>query len=260
MGQVIDLPDPLNNAAPAASPGVDDLLAQLAGEEIDRLLAEADVERPVQPAVTIIPPGAISVASEAPVEVHADAPKEGLAPSAADPEQLAAAPEPSKPPSPIRETDVEELDARVAKELNNLFTELDTEKPSAVAQPVAAATSAPIVVPAAPAAAAVAQTAAAAAAAVAALAADPVAQAQELEKQVLGQNLLDALGGPEEAEPAKSRIRSINFWFLLKPLEWVNAPLSACSDTVRESLGKVAIMTLINALAILLYVMFLRKH
>jgi hypothetical protein len=46
----------------------------------------------------------------------------------------------------------------------------------------------------------------------------------------------------------------------LKPLEWVNAPLSACSDTVRESLGKVAIMTLINALAILLYVVFLRKH
>jgi len=38
MGQVIDLPDPLHNDAPAAGPGVDDLLAQLAGEEIDRLL------------------------------------------------------------------------------------------------------------------------------------------------------------------------------------------------------------------------------
>jgi hypothetical protein len=256
MGQVIDLPDPLNNTAPAASPGVDDLLAQLAGEEIDRLLAEADVERPVQPAVMIIPPGVIS-ASEAPVEVHADAPKEGLAPSAADPERLQAAPERSKPPTPSHETDVEELDARVAKELNNLFTELDTEKPPAVAQPVASPTAAPI---AAPAPAVAAQTVAEAAAAVAALAADPVAQAQELEKQVLGQNLLEALGGPEEAEPAKSRIKSINFWFLLKPLEWLNAPLSACSDTVRESLGKVAIMTLINALAILLYVAFLRKH
>ena len=33
----IDLPDPLNNSGPVG-PGVDDLLAQLAGEEIDRLL------------------------------------------------------------------------------------------------------------------------------------------------------------------------------------------------------------------------------
>ena len=54
MGQVVDLPDPLHNDAPAAGPGVDDLLAQLAGEEIDRLLAEADIERPAPP--TLLPP------------------------------------------------------------------------------------------------------------------------------------------------------------------------------------------------------------
>src|SRR5258706_16242829 len=49
MGQVIDLPDPLNNTAPAASPGVDDLLAQLAGGGGDRLLGGAEVGRAGQP-------------------------------------------------------------------------------------------------------------------------------------------------------------------------------------------------------------------
>src|SRR5437763_393337 len=53
MGQAaIDLPDPLQNSARLAGPSADDLLAQLAGEEIDRLLAEADVERPAWPPET----------------------------------------------------------------------------------------------------------------------------------------------------------------------------------------------------------------
>jgi len=47
MGQAtVDLPDPLEPAlAPATPAGADDLLAQLAGDEIDRLLAEAEVEQ-----------------------------------------------------------------------------------------------------------------------------------------------------------------------------------------------------------------------
>src|SRR5687768_10515368 len=47
MGQAaVDLPDPLESAAaPAAPEGADDLLAQLAGDEIDRLLAEAELEQ-----------------------------------------------------------------------------------------------------------------------------------------------------------------------------------------------------------------------
>src|SRR5258706_162577 len=62
MGQAtIDLPDPSHHSTPAAGPSADDLLAQLAGEEIDRLLAEADVERPIhshetRPANPLTPP------------------------------------------------------------------------------------------------------------------------------------------------------------------------------------------------------------
>lgn len=46
----------------------------------------------------------------------------------------------------------------------------------------------------------------------------------------------------------------------LKPLEWLNAPLDTCPAGVRQLLGKAAILTLINALAVLAYVLVIRKH
>jgi hypothetical protein len=50
MGQAaVDLPD-TPNPSPTSAASTDDLLAQMAGEEIDRLLAEADGERPAKPA------------------------------------------------------------------------------------------------------------------------------------------------------------------------------------------------------------------
>src|SRR5438874_12847630 len=95
----IDLPDPLNNSGPVG-PGVDDLLAQLAGEEIDRLLAEADVERPARAVEVIVPSASIDLAESpsaatppqniAPtVNPLTPAPANHviLAPSASDPEQ-----------------------------------------------------------------------------------------------------------------------------------------------------------------------------
>jgi len=88
MGQVaIDLPDPLHNPEPAPGPSADDLLAQLAGEEIDRLLAEADVERPTQPSNSPILSSAYSVPSEAPIPSTVQASNVTFAPSAADPAQ-----------------------------------------------------------------------------------------------------------------------------------------------------------------------------
>lgn len=186
------------------------------------------------------------------------------APSSSDPHTAAEAanephvePEPQlAPPTPIAEADVEELDARISQELDSLFTELnsDSPPPAAAAQPAPAA-----VAPAA--AAAVGPDASVTGATPMAMAAeaplDPMAHVNELERQVLGKTLLDALGGPEGQSQAEETDR----WaILLKPLEWMNRPLQACSDTVREALGKVAIMTLINALAILVYVLFLRRH
>src|SRR5436305_15141873 len=49
MGQAtLELPDPMEELSPpsgVATTNADDLLAQLAGEEVDRLLREADVSR-----------------------------------------------------------------------------------------------------------------------------------------------------------------------------------------------------------------------
>ena len=44
----------------------------------------------------------------------------------------------------------------------------------------------------------------------------------------------------------------------LRPLAWLNAPLARCSEHARQTVGKVAIVTLINSLALLIYVMFFR--
>ena len=46
----------------------------------------------------------------------------------------------------------------------------------------------------------------------------------------------------------------------LKPLEWINAPLEACPSALRDFIGKAAIITLVNAAAILLYVLLFRRH
>jgi hypothetical protein len=46
----------------------------------------------------------------------------------------------------------------------------------------------------------------------------------------------------------------------IKPLVWINAPLASKPEVVRQVLGKVSIVTLLNALAVLAYVIFFKKH
>jgi hypothetical protein len=46
----------------------------------------------------------------------------------------------------------------------------------------------------------------------------------------------------------------------LKPLVWINAPLNSSPSMVRPLLGKAGLLTLVNALAVIAYVLFFRKH
>jgi hypothetical protein len=46
----------------------------------------------------------------------------------------------------------------------------------------------------------------------------------------------------------------------LKPLVWISSPLDACPSAVRQMLGRAGLLTLVNALAVLTYVYFFRKH
>ena len=54
-------------------------------------------------------------------------------------------------------------------------------------------------------------------------------------------------------QKAASRVEPV-----IRALEAVNAPLAFLPDAVRDALGKVAIVTLVNALAVLIYVLFFR--
>jgi hypothetical protein len=46
----------------------------------------------------------------------------------------------------------------------------------------------------------------------------------------------------------------------LKPLVWINSPLESYPSVLRKMLGSAGIVTLLNALAVLTYVFFFRKH
>jgi len=89
MGQAaVDLPDPLESPPPAAKTSTDDLLSQLAGDEIDRLLAEAElsaggrsstaspvhISPPTEPEKEVEEPAAPAVADEVLSEVSAELP------------------------------------------------------------------------------------------------------------------------------------------------------------------------------------------
>jgi hypothetical protein len=44
----------------------------------------------------------------------------------------------------------------------------------------------------------------------------------------------------------------------VRVLEWINKPLAAFPEAVRQAIGKVAILTLINAILVLIYVLLVR--
>jgi hypothetical protein len=165
MGQAtVDLPDPLQNTQPAPAKSADDLLSQMAGDEIDRLLAETDSE----PATAA--GGAIATAQ----------PGSPAAPGTAD------------------------LDAV-------LETAAAADHPAAIVQTTVPAPAQP-----------------------------PVS--------------LDDSPKIELGDPVRG------FPLLLRPLQWLSAPLDPWPDQLRDVLGKVGLMTLINALAVLAYVLLFRRH
>jgi hypothetical protein len=209
----LEIPDPLEHSTDAAGTvvstpsagGVDDLLAQMAGEEIDRLLAEADAAR--EEAVAGVTP---------PLERAA--------------EKAAASP-PAEPPTPTLEA-LEDAGASFAKEIiagtEGVELELATsaEERSALEMATSSQEPAPVQIDAS-------------------IFEDPTEETAPAARSIAAHEE-SALDG--------------SLPFYLKPLEWINAPLAALPDRVRELLGKVALLTFFNAVAVLLYVMIFRKH
>ena len=252
MGKAaVDLPDPLQSPPDAGRPltSTDDLLAQLAGEEIDRLLAEVDDTPSSSPAVTPaatpaapLPP---ALAAALPVSSPPPSVPSGPAPSLADLDVAAASPLPADvaelhDAAPI--LDETEAKAVLARNSADLTEELDAL--------FSAARLAPHPDPSAAAAPGIEQSHETTVAERAGLA----AHASEARIQAPSAKAAPsvAAAADEEAEPGPLPL-------YLRPLEWINAPLESCPAPVRDFVGKAAIVTLVNAAAILLYVMLFRR-
>jgi hypothetical protein len=264
---------------------VDDLLSQLAGDEIDRLLAEADEEAPA--------PLKSATAIDAPVEpiqFDDEPPPPAAAPPASTPRLSpnsplaklnALADVPPEPASAAGEAsalgdDAMTVDAETRASLDALSSELDPAAaaqsgvlpPGAVEKVLADEAAGLLGTPRVPAPQAVpadefgtsadergalsagvdAEIAAAAKATKPLGAAVPEADASGGE---ITSNDLNAVLGPGEDDAPLP--------LLLRPLEWINVPLEACPPSVRDVMGRAAIITMVNAVAVLVYVAFFRR-
>jgi DNA polymerase-3 subunit gamma/tau len=179
--------DPLDGPITAGGPPdgqADDLLSELAGAEIDRMLAAADVE----PAQAVVPPPLAP-----PLALVAE-----VAPPAPEPVLVAApapvAPPPAEPPA---------VPVAAPSDLDAVLAEASFEPPPPTPpQALPDAASVPL-------------------------------------------DLGDPIPGP---------------WLAVRLLALINPPADAYPDHVRETVGKVAVVTLINAVAVLAYVMLFRRH
>lgn len=238
MGKAaLDLPEPVEatSAAPQSA-GTDDLLAQLAGQEIDRLLADPDVpverapaQASAEPAPTpkledpaSDPKSAPIQAALAPVEA-ANAPTQPTRSrlSSRDPETPAAPTPAPAAPAEAPKSLLPSLDApRAEQAIGDILGSLDPELEEATREPTETA----------PAERAALDAALGPAAAT--LAADDL-----------------AIDSDDDALP-----------FYLRPVEWLNACFDSIPEALLEAAGKIAILTMVNAVAVLLYVLFFRHH
>lgn len=225
MGQATaDLPDPLAASANGSN-STDDLLAQLAGEEIERLLAETESTPEPQPPE---PPAAIPSATIAPSQ-----PKIIAAPAAAAPAVPAAIVPPEAPPT-----------AAPAEDLESIFTQLDErDKASAAMLPRAAA---------------VRPVALEEPSAAEALAAEMAEDAAQHARPAGGQTATRAIDFHAAADASESD-GDAKPSLLVMILAMLSSPLDSFSDQTRDLIGKAAILTMLNALCVLAYVVFFRR-
>lgn len=226
MGQAtVDLPDPLEALAPpghslAAAPAgasADDLLSQMAGEEIDRLLSEADANpAPPSPA----PDSSVNVSK-------AENSALGM-----DEATLAAL---------DKSLNATVDNAALQSQIDALFKELGGEGGAA---PALMADVSELV-------------ADAAAVDVDGKSDEPLQSQLDSLFQQLVQAPVAAEAGPNA--PAAERADAPRWLTLVeKPLEWINAPFAGLSEELRQTLGKVAVVTCLNSLAVIIYVLLFR--
>jgi hypothetical protein len=241
MGQAaIDLPDPTSEPDPPRHQSADDLLSQLASEQIDQLLADGDSEPASAPEAQAGAPDPFEPPAVEKVEDHS-----APAPVDAGKEALSA-------------------EAAVAAQLDDLFHQISGDE-EASAKPQAAGEaigkSNDTVEPT--------KLSATAAEVDAALAAgtgpllpplDPGAMEDQQSADERAALSTAAIAIEAIGDVAAQAEDDDTLPIYLRPLEWLNAPLDHCPDGVREAFGKIAILTLFNSIAVLIYVLIFRRH
>jgi hypothetical protein len=230
------LPDPLS-AAPVSSASTDDLLAQLAGEEIERLLAEAD-EPPASSKLAVVAPidqfapPAASPAQNTGASTHSSL----LEPPTTTPTKIAVPAFKGAQSSPSPEA-----------ELSTLFLEIENSAPA-----TASGQAAPI------------KTATASELDSAPSAADALAQEmlEDAATSPSGRAAFSSTATASATSHASARAHETSEGESLpfRILGWLNRPLDPYPDHVRDLVGKIAIVTIVNAAAVLAYVLIFRGH
>jgi hypothetical protein len=282
---VVDLPDPLQAppVKPAEADGAtDDLLSAMVGDEIDRLLAEADAKPAPKSDGLIAAEPAVPTAT----------------PNAFDTSALDTAPLPTDktnddPPGPTLAEQLDDILSSVDSLIDAAHTAPADDLDEPPAEEISSSTPAEnAVAEPAPPTVIAAPPPADASPAVAAV--DPNEAFQIDEHAVSnpdaiepGQDVAAAphtdtvelppleitpppapVVAPETAPhvAASSTIepKPVEYGFvqrlLVRILEFINKPFVACPTVVRHALGKAAVATLINAAAILLYVRWIHLH
>ena len=88
----------------------------------------------------------------------------------------------------------------------------------------------------------------------------PQVKAVESETSTAEKSALAQAIASLEAAPQPAAVKHEAAPFYLKPLVWLNLPMELLPQAVREAVGKIALMTLANSVAILAYVFLFRKH
>ncbi len=282
MGKSVDLPDPLESAAPQPLGNADDLLAQLAGEEVDRLLADADAEGKRQPkpgearraadtaadlsaAVTGPPPDAAAMQHQLDALFSTMPGGEPNAEAESEPEPEWVPPPKARsgrrePVAPIAPEPLTALKSKLPDDINAdevlaaILGDPPSTPPAALPAPETDDAPAPaagaFLAPLTPASVKRTDLATSTAERQALSHLDPA-------DALPGPGELEALSGPIHADddaPLPAYLKPI-----VKPLEWMNAPLDLLPSTLRDVLGQIAILTLVNAIAVLIYVFVFRN-
>ena len=273
----VNLPDPTQNSARAAVNNADDLLSQLAGEELDRLLSEAETN-PTDASGFELPEGHGGPdAGEASLDELFSELEDKELPTLAEDDT------PPAPPPPFSKAPIAEVPKEVVAAPAAVVKAEQAVAPVVKAQSVAA-TEAPL---------------SAADALAAEMEADERAHAEALKRMKqggkggevaeVGQSgavaepiaagagpAVEAVSAPaavaeepvtidpdlsalEQNEPEFAP-REVSTPLLVRVLEWMNAPLEGVSEGMRQAMGKIAIITTVNAIGVFVYVLFFRRH